>query len=213
MRQASWKEERRLLSEGFEQIAGLDEAGKGAWAGPLVAAAVILPPKIKISGIRDSKQLNPSQRKQLYLEITKQATNWSVGMVAEAIIDKIGIVEANLLAMKKALERLLVSPDYLLIDYVKLSDFSTPQMSITDGDQKVASIAAASIVAKVTRDVVMIAYHERYPKFGFDRHKGYGTDKHYQNILRYGICDIHRKSFAPIKHILSKTPRPTHDEL
>lgn len=196
------REEKKLYQQGFSKIAGIDEAGKGAWAGPVVAATVIFPPKLRILGLRDSKQLNATQRKELYLEITKKAIIWSVGIVSEKLIDQIGIVPANLLAMEKALKNLLVEPDYLLIDYFKLKNIKIPSQSIVAGDQKIASIAAASIIAKVTRDYIMITAHKDYPKFGFHMHKGYGTDRHYQMILRHGICSLHRRSFSPMKDLL-----------
>lgn len=195
------REENKLYQKGYQRIAGIDEVGKGAWAGPIVAATVILPPQLKIPLLRDSKLLNPSQRKNLYLLITKQAINWSVGIISEKVIDEIGIVEANRQAMEKAIQRLTIEPDYLLIDYLKLNNVKIPALSLVDGDQKVASIAAASVIAKVTRDYIMIKSHQEYPKFSFHMHKGYGTDHHYQMILRHGICEIHRRSFSPMKDL------------
>lgn len=200
MKTPTYREENKLYRQGINHIAGLDEAGKGAWAGPVVAASVILPRTIKIPNLRDSKLLGASQRKKLYLEITKQAINWSVGIVSEKIIDEVGIVSANLMAMEKAIERLTISPDFLLIDYLKLNT-SILSLSVVNGDQKIASIAAASIVAKVTRDYIMIASHKDYPKYNFHIHKGYGTDHHYQMIIKHGICVLHRRSFSPIKEL------------
>lgn len=193
--------ENSLRKQGYQFVAGLDEVGKGAWAGPLVAASVILPADLKLSGLKDSKLLTPSERKRLYLAITKTALNWSVGIVSEKMIDRLGVVSANILAMEKALERLTVVPDYLLIDYVKLKNVKIPSRSLIDGDQMVVSIAAASIIAKVTRDIIMIQAHKDFPKFGFHRHKGYGTDHHHERILIHGICELHRRSFSPMKEL------------
>lgn len=191
--------ENSLRRKGYKLIAGLDEAGKGAWAGPVVAAAVILPPELKLSGLRDSKLLTSTQRKEFYLEITKKAISWSVGVISEKTIDRIGIVLANIQAMEKSLNRLTVDPDYLLIDYFKLKNVKIPYRSLVNGDQMVSTIAAASIIAKVTRDHIMIEAHKYHPKYDFHVHKGYGTDRHHKMILRYGICDLHRRSFSPIK--------------
>jgi len=193
--------ENSLRKKGYQLIAGLDEAGKGAWAGPLVAGSVILAPEVKLTGLKESKLLSPSQRKQLYLEITKTAVCWSVGVVSEKIIDRIGITAANHLAMEKAVKNLTVQPDYLLIDYVKLRGVKIPYQALINGDEMIASIAAASVIAKVTRDCIMVAAHEEYPKFDFHIHKGYGTNRHHELIIRHGICDLHRRSFSPIKHL------------
>lgn len=196
------REENKLRRKGYKYIAGLDEVGKGAWAGPLVAAAVILPENFKIKGLRDSKQLSAIQRKLAYLEIVKQAVNWSVGIVSERIIDRIGIQPANIQAMEIALQKLTVEPDFLLIDYLKLSHLPIPFKSFKKGDERIVSVAAASIIAKVTRDFILTSEHKKFPAYGFDRHKGYGTDQHYQMICRNGICQIHRQSFLPMKEIL-----------
>lgn len=196
------REENKLRQKGYQYIAGLDEVGKGAWAGPLVAAAVILPANFKLKGLRDSKQLSAIQRKLAYLEIVKQAVNWSVGIVSERIIDRIGIQPANILAMEIALQKLTVEPDFLLIDYLKLAHLLIPSKSFKKGDERIISVAAASVIAKVTRDFILTSEHKKFPAYGFDRHKGYGTDEHYQMICRNGVCQIHRRSFLPIKEIL-----------
>jgi len=193
--------ENNLRKKGYKLIAGLDEAGKGAWAGPLVAATVILPPEFKLPGLKDSKLLSTTQRKKFYIEITKNVISWSVGIVSEKMIDRIGIVLANIHAMEKAINRLTVEPDYLLIDYIKLKNVDIPSRSLVNGDRMVASIASASIIAKVTRDHMMIEAHKYHPKFDFHMHKGYGTDRHHKMILKHGICDLHRRSFSPIKEL------------
>ncbi|MFA6525111.1 MAG: ribonuclease HII [Patescibacteria group bacterium] len=202
MVEPTYLEEERLKKKGYLKVAGLDEAGRGAWAGPIVAASVILNPRFRVDGLRDSKQLTPTRRKQLYLEIVKNALNWSVGIVSEKTIDRIGINEANALAMEQAVKKLLLRPDYLLIDYFLLDHVGIEHHAIEKGDQKVASIAAASIVAKVTRDYIMVAAHKEYPEYGFHTHKGYGTEHHQKKIDQYGICKIHRVSFSPMKDLV-----------
>ncbi len=176
-------------------IAGVDEVGRGAWAGPLVAAAVILPPKFKLIGLRDSKQLSPVQREKFFLKITGGALAWAVGIVSEKIIDKRGLTYANLLAMEQAVLRLNLTPDYLLLDAFSLKKITIPQTAIIKGDQKIHSIAAASIIAKVFRDNLLKKFHRIFPQYNFARHKGYGTAEHYEMICRYGICELHRQSF------------------
>lgn len=197
MRNPNLREEKRLWREGYQNLAGLDEAGRGAWAGPLVGAAVILSPKIKIKGIRDSKLLTPDGREKLFLAITKQTLGWAIGIVSEKIIDKIGIQEANLLALKLALKKLRLKPDYLLIDYLEINS-DIPQKTIVNGDLKVCSIAAASIMAKVTRDYILSYEHKNYPLYKFNQHKGYGTEYHLKMIKKYGLCRLHRKTFRPM---------------
>ncbi|MBU2229623.1 ribonuclease HII [Patescibacteria group bacterium] len=202
MIEPTYHEEERLKKRGYLKVAGLDEAGRGAWAGPIVASGVILNPRIRIEGLRDSKQLTPTRRKQIYLEIVKNALNWSVGIVPEQTIDRIGINEANALAMEQAVKKLLLRPDYLLVDYFLLDHVGIKHHAIVKGDQKVASIAAASIVAKVTRDYIMIAAHKDHPKYGFHAHKGYGTEYHHNKIKQHGLCKIHRISFSPMKDLV-----------
>ena len=193
--------EKKLRKKGFKYIAGLDEAGRGAWAGPIVAAVVILDPKIK--GIKDSKLLRSPDRKILFEKITEAAIAWATAAVNQTKIDKIGIQLANILAMREAINKLSSPPDYLLIDALKLDYQNLPSMAIIDGDHKIKSIAAASIIAKVVRDQIMDQLDEKYPQYGFKHHKGYGTDHHFQMINQFGICEIHRKTYRPIKDFLN----------
>jgi ribonuclease HII len=192
--------ERELNRQGFKFIAGIDEVGRGPLAGPIVAAAVILPPVIDLPGLTDSKLLSPKQREILFLKIKHQAIAVGLGKVSHRTIDQINIWQANLLAMKLAVEGLKCTPDFLLMDGGRYRlALATPQRGITGGDRKCASIAAASIIAKVTRDRLMLAYDEKYPAYGFAQHKGYGTKKHFQKLVEYGPCPIHRRSFFPMK--------------
>lgn len=191
--------ERKLRRKGFKYIAGLDEAGRGAWAGPIVAAAVILNPKIKIKGIKDSKLLRSPDRQKLFVEITETALAWAVSLVDEKEIDQIGIQSANILAMKNAIDNLSINPDHLLIDAWKIDHKNLPYLAMIKGDYKITSIAAASIIAKVWRDQLMDQLDEKYPKYGFKQHKGYGTSHHWQMINEYGICAIHRQTWEPMK--------------
>ncbi|MFA6215648.1 MAG: ribonuclease HII [Patescibacteria group bacterium] len=198
------RHEKKLQRQGFSAIAGLDEAGKGAWAGPIVAGAVILNPKVKIKGIKDSKLLRAPQRQELFAEITASAIAWAAGIVSDKEIDKIGITKANHLALIKALEKLNQPPDYLLIDALKINYRNLPFLAKIDGDYKITSVAAASIIAKVTRDRLMEDFDELYPQYGFKQHKGYGTSHHWQMLMEHGICEIHRTSFEPMKHFLNE---------
>jgi ribonuclease HII len=180
-------------------IAGVDEAGRGPLAGPIVAVAVILPEDFFLPGLNDSKLLSPKKREVLFIAIKKQALAIGVGKVGQRGIDQINIGRANVLVMEKAVAALKIKPDYLLIDgRIKLKNTSIPQKAIVRGDQKYACIAAASIIAKVTRDHLMLRYHQKYPAYGFDRHKGYGTKLHFRKIEELGPCPIHRRSFEPI---------------
>ncbi len=203
---ASLEYERHLYANGYRLIAGLDEAGRGAWAGPVAAAAVILPLERDdlqkaLAGVTDSKQLKAEQRAELAPLIKEVAVAWSVGRVTSEEIDKKGIVDATKLAMQRALNKLLVNPDYLLIDALALPDMVMPadkQTHLIKGDEKSLSIAAASILAKVTRDQHMIGLDEMFPEYGFAQHKGYGTRMHRSNLGRHGPCRAHRHSFKPI---------------
>lgn len=203
MRYPNRYQEKKLRRQGYKFIVGLDEAGKGSWAGPIVAGAVILNPKIKIKGIKDSKLLRKPDRERLFKEITSLAIAWSIGVVSNKVIDRLGITEANRLAMIKALEKLDPKPDCLLIDAIKIEYQDLKSLSIIDGDHKVTSIAAASIIAKVSRDEIMDGYDEAFPAWGFKQHKGYGTAHHFHMINEHGICNIHRRSFRPIKDFLN----------
>jgi ribonuclease HII len=191
--------EQRLWNKGIEHIAGIDEAGRGPLAGPVVAAAVILPSRAKLKGLADSKLLSAKKREEIFSEIKKQALAIGIGRVSHRLVDKLNIGRANLLAMKLAVVNLSLAPDYLLIDGGRYRiDLPVQQRGIMGGDRRCASIAAASIVAKVTRDRIMLRYHAKYPEYHFHLHKGYGTEKHFQKLRRFGPCPIHRRSFVPI---------------
>jgi len=198
----NFRQEKKLNRCGFLYIAGVDEAGRGAWAGPLVAGAVILNPKIKIKGIKDSKLLRSPQRQEIFDELKEVAIAWAVGLVDEKLIDEIGLGAANLLAMRKAVESLSVPANYFLADGFAPKDLNIPGHPIIKGDYKVTSIAAASIIAKVTRDRIMDELDERFPQYGFKHHKGYGTAHHHNMLIRYGVSEIHRKTFKPINSLV-----------
>ncbi|MBC8248600.1 MAG: ribonuclease HII [Anaerolineales bacterium] len=203
------REEMALYAEGYRHIAGLDEAGRGSWAGPVVAGAVILPidrPDLfqALDGVRDSKQLTPRQRERLYGIIESAALTVGVGSVPPDKIDELGIVPATRQAMGLAIAQLNPPPDFLLVDYLNLPELSIPQKSITRGDALSLSIAAASIVTKVTRDRLMVELDARYPGYGFARHKGYGTRQHRESLARLGPSPIHRLSYAPMRLMLQK---------
>ncbi len=193
--------EEMLRKEGLELIAGIDEAGRGPLAGPVVAAAVIFPKEVSILGIKDSKKLSPKRRDELFPKIYEMATTVGVGIVGEETIDQINIFRATHLAMKRAVTNLAFPPHGLLIDSMTLPDIQAFQLAIPKGDELSHSIAAASIVAKVTRDRIMVEYDELFPKYGFIRHKGYGTREHMEALERYGPCRIHRRSFRPVREM------------
>lgn len=198
----NFDEEARLWEAGYGRIAGLDEAGRGALAGPVVAAAVIAPPGTSLSGVwskvRDSKLLRPAARMALVEPIQQAALAWGVGVVPAVVIDAIGIAQATRQAMVEALVALGVRPDFLLIDWVKLPKTGLPQICVPKADLKMASVAAASILAKVTRDTLMEGIGAQHPDYGFDAHKGYGSARHLAAISAYGPCPEHRFSFAPL---------------
>ncbi len=202
MTKPTWREEKKLHSQGYKHITGLDEAGRGAWAGPIVAAAVILPFNISIPALRDSKMLTPKRRESLLSLIIKKSVDWSVGIVDQTTIDDFGINFANELAMRKAVARLTVKPDYLLIDAFKLKH-TEPSHSIIGGDKKVMSIAAASIIAKVVRDQILSTDHKKFPQYDFYIHKGYGTKHHLKMLKKHGVSDYHRKSYKPVKALIA----------
>ena len=189
---------------GYRRIAGLDEAGRGPLAGPVVAAAVILPSRCRLAGVNDSKQVSESERARLYEVIVVRARAVGVGVATEQEIDCLNILEATRLAMRRALASLAPPADCLLIDAVTLPDLAIPSRSIIKGDTLSLSIAAASIVAKVTRDRMMVAYHRAYPEYNFLSHKGYGTEEHLQRLAQHGPCPIHRRTFAPVAQLLSR---------
>lgn len=181
--------------KGISVIAGVDEAGRGPLAGPVVAAAVILPEKLITKGINDSKKLTPAKREQLYHEITDMAVCWSVGISSVEEIDRINILRASLLAMHRAVQALRHKPEYVLVDAVQIPEINIPQLAIIKGDGLSVSIAAASIIAKVTRDRMMDELDREMPQYGFVRHKGYGTTDHMKALQVYGPSSIHRKTF------------------
>ncbi len=187
--------ERALYAEGRFFIAGVDEVGRGPLAGPVVTAAVILPKNFSLLGVDDSKKLSAKRRDELFEEIKSAALCWAIGRRDNICIDKINILEATKEAMAEAIHRLSVIPDHVLIDAVTLKNLNIPQTAIIRGDSTSVSIAAASILAKVTRDREMVAYHEQYPWYAFDRNKGYGTKAHYEGLDAHGLCPLHRKSF------------------
>lgn len=187
--------EQLLWQNGYRFIAGIDEAGRGPLAGPVVAAAVVFEPGKLIEGVRDSKQLSEKKREALYQVIVNECLAYGIGIVPPEEIDRINIRNATFKAMRKALGAMKQVPDFLLIDGEELPDSLYPQEAIVGGDDKSFTIAAASILAKVTRDRLMREYHLRYPQYHFDQHKGYGTQLHREMILKYGPSPIHRKSF------------------
>ncbi len=187
---------------GYRRIAGVDEVGRGPLAGPVVAAAVILPEKGISAKLLDSKQLSPQQREDLYPLILSQALAVGVGTVGPEEIDRVNILQATFQAMIQAIGHLPFPPDFLLIDGNQGLKFSVPQKPIPKGDRLSNSIAAASIVAKVTRDRMMDEYHQQYPQYNFAKHKGYGTKEHQEAIKVFGICDLHRKTFRGVKEYL-----------
>jgi len=207
-RDAHMRHERELRHAGFEHIAGIDEVGRGSLAGPVVAAAVILPERHRIKGIRDSKVLTRRRLEALYEQILDRAEAVAVGLMEVEVIDKINILQATKLAMTEAVGRLTHAPDHLVIDALSLPYVALPQRPIIDGDAISASIAAASIVAKVTRDRICAEFDERYPAYGFAVNKGYGTRRHYDALLTEGPCAWHRRSFAPIRMLLAGTQLP-----
>lgn len=190
------KIEDSLYSEGYEYICGIDEAGRGPLCGPVVAAAVILPKDKYIEGVNDSKKLSPKKREKLYDDIKKEAISVGIGIVDVDIIEEINILNATKLAMIKAIKDLKIKPDYLLIDGNQLIDIDIEKQTVVSGDAKSESIAAASIIAKVTRDRMLINFDKLYPEYGFAKHKGYGTKIHIEAIKKYGLTPIHRKSFC-----------------
>jgi len=187
--------ERDLLKTGYKLIAGVDEAGRGPLAGPVVAAAVILPEEIFIPGLDDSKKLTPDKRDKLFDIINEKAIALSTGIVDVEVIESINILNATKMAMDTAIRKLEPKPEYILIDAVELPQFSIEHEAIIKGDSKSISIAAASIIAKVTRDRILDKLHNEYPDYGFIYHKGYGTKQHVDAIKKYGVCPIHRMSF------------------
>jgi len=203
MRRLNFQVEKNLNKSGFKRVVGLDEAGRGPLAGPVVAAAFLIKNMgYKIPNtiyIRDSKKLSPKQREKSYKFIIKDKNfKWGIGIVSEKVIDKINILEATKLAMVKAVKNLKVKPDFLVLDGNFKINSLIPQKPIIKGDNKVFSCSAASIMAKVTRDRIMVKYHKKYPKYRFDIHKGYPTKYHIKMLRKHGPCRIHRKTFYPV---------------
>ena len=182
-------------SLGMHLICGVDEAGRGPLAGPVCAAAVILPEHLQIPGLNDSKKLTDKKRRELFPIIQEQAVAWGIGLASETEIDEINILQATFLAMRRALEQLNARPEIALIDGNRETDFGLPVKTVVKGDSLSANIAAASVLAKVTRDNIMVEMAEQYPEYGFEIHKGYGTKAHYEALRTYGPCPIHRKTF------------------
>jgi ribonuclease HII len=199
--------ETELWTRGVTRVAGVDEAGMSPLAGPVVAGAVILPADVRIAGVDDSKKLDAKTREILAEEIKRRALAWAVGIVEPEEIDRVNIYRAGLLAMRRAVEGLSPAPEALLIDARKLPELPIPQQAIVHGDALSFSIAAASIVAKTTRDAMMIAFDAEYPGYGFARHKGYPVREHYEALTRLGACTIHRRSFTPVRQALGLEPR------
>ncbi len=195
--------ERGLRMDGYRFIAGLDEAGRGPLAGPVVAAAVVLEDGPCIEGLDDSKRLSPDERRRIIESIREQALAVGIGIVDHKTIDRMNILQASLLAMSLALEDLGRPVDLALVDGNQPIPSRIPQRLMVKGDRRYASIAAAYIVAKVTRDAIMDDYHKAYPVYGFDRNRGYATKRHIEALRRFGPCDIHRRSFAPVCELLA----------
>ncbi|TCS93129.1 RNase HII [Hazenella coriacea] len=200
-----WQYEREARTKGIQIIAGVDEAGRGPLAGPVVASAVILPIDFDVTGINDSKQLSGEQREKLKQKIEQNAISIGVGIVDAEVIDRINILQATYQAMRLAIQQCQPVPDLLLADAVTIPQISIPQKSIIKGDAKSHSIAAASIIAKTTRDEWMRQAAEEYPEYGFEQHMGYGTPTHLEAIRQYGPCPIHRRSFAPVRELMQET--------
>lgn len=192
---------------GYRRIAGIDEAGRGPLAGPVVAAAVVLPIRCRLSGIDDSKQLSEGERDRLYAAILENAVGVGIGSANVGEIDRLNILEATRLAMRRAIGQLAPPPDYLLIDAVSLPGIGIPERPIIKGDSLSLSVAAASIVAKVTRDRLMAAYHDIFPEYDFLSHKGYGTKRHLQRLACHGPCSIHRRTFTPVQEVITAAKR------
>ena len=190
-----WEIENRHFEQGIVTICGVDEAGRGPLAGPVCAAAVILPPNLEIPGLTDSKKLSDKHRRELYPVIMEQAIAYGIGLASHEEIDEINILQATFLAMERAIAQLKVRPDLALIDGNRQKDFGFPVETVVKGDSLSASIAAASILAKVTRDDLMVSMAQQYPGYGFEVHKGYGTKAHYEALQKLGPSPIHRMTF------------------
>ena len=196
--------ESKASHQGFKNIAGIDEAGRGPLAGPVVAAAVIFPSKVNIPGLNDSKKLSANKREELFPKIQEISVAFGLAVVDQKVIDKINILQAARLAMKQAVETLKITPGLLLIDGNQKIDSTLNQWPIVKGDSRSLSIAAASVLAKVTRDRIMDDYHKLYPQYEFNRHKGYGTKLHRNLIQEHGPCPIHRSTFKGVSEYIKR---------
>lgn len=196
------KYERELYKNGITLIAGVDEAGRGPLCGPVVAAAVILPKNYHLDGLNDSKQLSEKKREEYYEVLQREAISIGVGIVSPKIIDEINILEASRKAMYEALNNLDITPEYILSDAMSLNDIDIPSRPIIHGDALSLSIAAASVIAKVTRDHIMYELDKKYPEYNFKKHKGYPTKEHLELIKKYGVISEYRKTYKPVREIL-----------
>lgn len=200
----TWEFEEKAWQNGYSAVCGVDEAGRGPLAGPVCAAAVILPAGIVIEGLNDSKKLSEKKREALFDVITENAISWSVSLVDETVIDEINILQATYRAMQQAVEGLPRPADFVYVDGNRSEGLSLPHECVVSGDAKIPSVAAASILAKVTRDRLMRDFAVRYPAYGFEKHKGYGSRAHYAALLEHGPCPIHRRTF--LKKFYEKHP-------
>ena len=190
-----WLYEKEVFSQGYQLVCGVDEAGRGPLAGPVCAAAVILPAELEIPGLDDSKKLSDKRRRELFPVIQEKAVAYGIGFASHEEIDEINILQATYLAMERAIAQLQVKPEFALIDGNRAKDFGLPVKTVVKGDSLSASIAAASVLAKVSRDVLMEEAAQAYPGYGFEIHKGYGTKAHYEALVKLGASPIHRMSF------------------
>ncbi|UCD65255.1 MAG: ribonuclease HII [Candidatus Zixiibacteriota bacterium] len=194
-----------LAEKGYQAICGVDEVGRGPLAGPVVAAAVILPPETEIKGLADSKKLTAMQREQVFEEIVEQGLKCAVGVIDHECIDRINILKASLMAMRRAVMELKESPDIVLVDGSHcIPKIAHPQFAVVSGDSRCRSIAAASVVAKITRDRIMDKYEKLFPSFSFSKHKGYPTPEHLEELRAYGPTEIHRKTFRPVADLIEE---------
>ena len=194
--------EEQYLKNARGLLAGVDEAGRGPLAGPVVAAAVVLPSDFQVEGVDDSKKLTASKRERLYREINSAAVSVSWALVSERVVDDVGILKATYVAMREAVEALSARPALVMVDGRNIPSLGIPQVAFPKADGNFLSVASASIIAKHVRDMFMADAHEKFPQYGFDSHKGYGTKSHIQALLRHGPCSLHRFSFRPVKEIL-----------
>lgn len=199
-----WEIEREEWQQGFQTIGGIDEAGRGPWAGPVVAACVVVDHPFYIAGLNDSKQVTAEHREAIRQEIEKEAVAIGIGIVDHQLIDQINILQATYEAMRRAYAQVQDQVELCLVDALKIPGMKVPQVSLVKGDARSQSIAAASIIAKTTRDHLMVQYAEAFPQYGFERHKGYGTKEHWEAIQQYGPSPIHRLSFQPLRDWLQE---------